>query len=109
MRHETFPIDSRPLRGAAPRANVVLLCEVRQGAKPWKLTRLTSLSETGFRLSWLPEYDDAKPLRIRIPGIEPLSAKICWREGAQLGCEFASPLHVAVFEHVVRLAQAAAR
>ena len=102
MRHETFnDADARPLRSPSRRARLSLLCEVRQGAAEWKLARLTDLSETGFKLGWLPEYRLDKPLRIRIPGIEPLSAKICWHEGKQIGCEFASPLHVAVFDHVV--------
>ena len=104
MRHETFPSDSRPLRGVAPRAQLSILCEVRQGMRPWKLTRLTDLSETGFKLAWLPDCDPGKPLCIRIPGIEMLRAKVCWHEGKQLGCAFESPLHVAVFEHIVRLA-----
>ena len=104
MRHESFPNDSRPLRSFAPRAQLSIVCEVRQGTRPWKMARLSDLSETGFKLSWLPAYDRTKPLRIRIPGIEMLSAKICWHEGKQIGCAFASPLHVAVFENIVRLA-----
>lgn len=102
MRHETFPNDPR---GIAPRARLTLLCEVRQGLRPWKMARLTDLSETGFKLAWLPDYDSGKPIRIRIPGIEMLRAKVCWHEGKQLGCAFESPLHVAVFEHIVRLAR----
>ena len=104
MRHELFPVEGQRVRAGAKRAKLSLLCEVRQGTHPWKLARLTDLSATGFKLAWLPEYDPAKPLRVRIPGIELLSARICWHEGRQIGCEFTSPLHVAVFEHVVRLA-----
>ena len=104
MRHESFPNDSRPLRSFAARARISIVCEVRQGTRPWKMARLSDLSETGFKLAWLPDYDPSKPLRIRIPGIEMLSAKICWHEGKQIGCAFASPLHVAVFENLVRQA-----
>ncbi|MCA1662411.1 MAG: PilZ domain-containing protein [Novosphingobium sp.] len=109
MRHERFPADARPLRNATPRARLSLLCEVRQARGPWRLARLTDLSETGFSLGWSPDYRLDQPLRIRIAGIESLSAKIRWHEGRKIGCEFANPLHVAVFDHVVRLAQAAAR
>jgi hypothetical protein len=104
MRHETFPIDPTEPRADSARAKVSLRCEVRQGVQPWKLARLIDLSETGFKLAWLPEYDEGEPVRIRIPGIEPLRARICWHEGKQIGCQFASPLHVAVFDHIVRLA-----
>ena len=72
--------------------------------RPWKMARLSDLSETGFKLAWLPDYSPGQPLKIRSPGIEMLNARICWHEGKQIGCEFASPLHVAVFEHLVRLA-----
>ena len=104
MRHETFPNDSRPLRGIAPRAQLSILCEVRQGMRPWKMARLSDLSETGFKLAWLPDYSPGQPLKIRIPGIQVLHAKICWHQGRQIGCAFKTPLHVAVFEHIVRIA-----
>ena len=104
MRHETFPNDARPLRGVAQRAQLSILCEVRQGMRPWKMARLSDLSETGFKLACLPDYSPGQPLKIRIPGIEPLNAKVCWHEGKQIGCAFETPLHVAVFEHIVRLA-----
>ena len=104
MRHETFPIESPPARDDAARARITIRCEVRQGVQPWRLVRLVDLSETGFKLAWLPVYDETKPVSIRIPGIEPLKARIRWHKAKQIGCEFVSPLHVAVFDHIVRLA-----
>lgn len=114
MRHEKFPVEGRATQSLSPpkdsersgskRARLALICEVRQGMRPWKLARLIDLSTTGFRLVWLPEYDREKPLKIRIPGIEMLTARVCWHEGRQIGCEFNAPLHVAVFEHIARLA-----
>jgi len=101
MRHERFTDDARPLRASGNRATVALLCEVRQGTRPWKLARLTDLSPTGFKLGWLPEYRLDQPMRIRIPGMQILSAEIRWHKGRQIGCAFASPLHVAVFDHIV--------
>ena len=115
MRHEVFPVEGQAPRqsGRAPndsersgskRARLALICEVRQGLRSWKMARLIDLSTTGFRLDWLPEYHHEKPLKIRIPGIEVLSARVCWREGRQIGCAFDAPLHIAVFEHIARLA-----
>jgi len=72
--------------------------------RPWKLARLIDLSTSGFRVAWLPEYDHEKLLKIRIPGIEMLTARVCWHEGRQIGCAFDAPLHIAVFEHIARLA-----
>ena len=102
MRHEVVPIESSSDRVAPRRAELSIRCEVRQGTRPWRLARLIDLSPTGFQLAWLPEYDASEPVKIRIPGIEPLTAQIRWTRGKRIGCEFASPLHVAVFEHLVR-------
>jgi len=87
------------------RARVTVDCEVRQGTRPWKTARLEDLSPSGFRISQFPDCSLQHPLRIRIPGLELLSATVRWRKGDTVGCEFASPLHVAVFEHLVRTAR----
>jgi hypothetical protein len=104
MRHESFPAIPDHGRAAAPRAELTLLCEVRQGSGAWRLARLTDLSHTGFKLAWRADYDTATPLRIRIPGMQALAARICWHKEREIGCEFVSPLHIAVFEHIVRIA-----
>lgn len=98
------PIDSsevqdRPAR--TERAGVSLICEVRQGVRPWVKVRLEDLSPGGFRIARLPGVRAELPVRIRIPGIQLLSAHIRWSRDGAVGCEFATPLHVAVFEHIV--------
>ena len=87
---------------------LTLLCEVRQGFAPWKLVRLEDISQSGFRIAWLPDASHGKPLRIRIPGLQMLSAHIRWQRGKSVGCAFTEQLHVAVFEHILAHAQAAA-
>lgn len=87
-----------------PRVGVSILCEVRQGTRPWKRVSLDDLSPGGFRIVRLPEARPEIPLRIRIPGMQLLTARICWVRGGAVGCEFSEPLHVAVFEHIVRRA-----
>ena len=105
MKHEPIPQTAICSRESAQRAEVTLLCEVRQGFTPWKMARLDDISQSGFRIAWLPGADLAKPLRIRIPGLQMLAAKICWQKGKAVGCAFAEPLHVAVFEHILRAAR----
>lgn len=104
MKHETFPHGEGCSREDANRAELTLLCEVRQGTRPWKVVRLQDLSHTGFRIAWLPDASPDKPLRIRIPGLKVLTAEIRWQKGKAVGCQFVEPLHVAVFEHIVRRA-----
>ncbi len=102
------PLPEPPSRRepGSDRAEIALICEVRQGTRPWRLARLEDLSPGGFRISWLPDASADLPLRIRIPGMQMLSARICWQRGSAVGCEFAAPLHVAVFEHIVQKASA---
>lgn len=90
----------------AQRVGVTILCEVRQGTRPWKTVSLEDLSPGGFRIAWLPDARPEIALRIRIPGMQLLTARICWAQDNAVGCAFADPLHVAVFEHVVRSAGA---
>ena len=100
MRHESIPLDAACSREFAQRAEIALLCEVRQGFDPWRLVRLEDISQSGFRIAWLPDANPMKPLRIRIPGLQMLSAHIRWQRGKAIGCEFTETLHVAVFEHI---------
>ena len=44
-------------------------------------------------------------ISFRIPGMQVLTADIRWQKGDTMGCEFTSPLHIAVFEHIVRRAR----
>lgn len=100
------PIDPQAATPArtAPRAGVTLICDVRQGSRPWARARLEDLSPGGFRIARLPAARPELPLRIRIPGMQLLSADIRWMRDGAVGCAFAEPLHVAVFEHIVRSA-----
>lgn len=88
-------------RHRSDRARISLDCEVRQGVRPWRRVRLEDISRTGFRISWFPDCRPEIPLRIRIPGLELLTAQVRWRQDVLVGCEFVSPLHVAVFDHLV--------
>lgn len=99
-----IPIDTldHADRSDPRRASVTLLCEVRQGTRPWSLVRLEDISQKGFRVAWFPNCALDRPIRIRIPGLQILKAEIRWQRGKSLGCEFAEPLHVAVFESIVR-------
>lgn len=83
-----------------------LICEVRQGTRPWQRAVLEDLSASGFRITGLNQPSTASPLSIRIPGMQLLSAQIRWEAGKLVGCEFVAPLHVAVFDHLVRQARA---
>ena len=106
--------DERCMSRGAPegargdRVDLVLRCEVRQGTRAWKPVVLEDLSPSGFRISGWQECRSELTVRIRIPGLQMLNANVRWQRGDEVGCEFTSPLHVAVFEHIVRRAHAQA-
>ncbi len=104
--HQNFstPPEGTDCSRVKPRAQLVIVCEVRQSSRPWQMVHLDDLSPSGFLITGLSQPSLDKPLSIRIPGMQLLSARICWHRGNQVGCEFAAPLHVAVFDHLVRQA-----
>ncbi len=104
MRDDDIPQDLGCTREYGTRAEVAMLCEVRQGTRPWQKVRLEDISQAGFRIAWFQGCSPDLPLRIRIPGMRLLTAHIRWEQDKAVGCEFAEPLHVAVFEHLARQA-----
>ena len=105
MKHEfNFPTEASQSEKAS-RSNVALRCEVRHGQRPWKLVRLENLSQAGFQIAWLPDARMGQALKIQLPGLQALDAKIRWLRGKVVGCEFSTPLHVAVFDHILRQAE----
>lgn len=100
MNNPHVPDGENDTRKFANRAPVSLSCEVRQATRPWKLTRLEDISPAGFRMAWLPGCHADLPLKIRIPGMQVLTAHIRWKREGSVGCEFKERLHDAVFEHI---------
>lgn len=91
--------------GRPRRENLRLVCELRQGHRPWQVTELYNLSEAGFCMEWQPGLDLERPVWIRIPGLTLLEAEIRWRQQRVAGCRFAKPLYGPVFEHIVARAR----
>lgn len=85
----------------AERALAPIVCEVRQGVAAWRKCKLDDLSTGGFSIVRFGPADPSQPVRIRIPGLQVLSANIAWQRDGAIGCAFASPLHEAVFLHIV--------
>jgi len=103
-----MPENEAPFHRMRPhRAPLTLPCDIRQGQRPWAHSRLLNLSESGFCVEWLPACDPQRGLWLRIPGLELLKANVRWRREGMMGCEFEGRLHAAVFDHIVRQANAA--
>jgi len=88
------------------RETITLRAELRQGSHLRVPTRLLDLSPTGFRIRHTARLQLERSLFIKVGGLGSLEAFIRWHRDGEYGCEFAQPLHVAVFEHLVRLSRA---
>lgn len=65
---------------------------------------VVDLSLTGFRAETSFTLWPGTTVWLRMPGFSALEAKVAWRDGFRYGCAFAQPLHPAVFDHIVRMA-----
>ncbi|MEP5409276.1 PilZ domain-containing protein [Parasphingorhabdus sp.] len=74
---------------------------IRQSNSQLFRATLSDLSVAGFRMTSYTHLDRKKPVFIRLPGIQTLSADIKWVDHEEYGCEFANELHPAVLEHLV--------
>jgi len=101
----TPPPTVTPVRSRVKRADTGLLCEVRQGTGPWRMLSLDDLSQGGFSIARFGVADPTQPLRIRIPGLQVLSARVVWQKKGAIGCAFEAPLYEAVFEHIINSAK----
>lgn len=63
---------------------------------------ITDISESGCR--FYDRFGNMKPgtdITIRIGPVGPIDARVRWLEQHVNGVQFAQPLHVSVFEHIV--------
>jgi len=81
-----------------------LRAETRQGITRWFRADICAMSTEGCLLSPIEPIDAGQPLRLRLPGLQPLTARVCAENDGKVECRFAVPLHIAVFEHLARMA-----
>tara|TARA_R110000772_G_scaffold156977_13_gene268254 strand:+ start:215 stop:550 length:336 start_codon:yes stop_codon:yes gene_type:complete len=74
---------------------------VRQSNSQLFPAALSDLSVSGFKMTSYTHLDEQKPVYIRLPGIQTLTATIQWTGFQEYGCAFAQDLHPAVLEHLL--------
>lgn len=67
--------------------------------------RVLDLSMTGFRAETAFTIRPGSLVWITLPGLQGLEAEIAWQRGDHIGAAFRTPLHAAVFEHIVELSR----
>ncbi|NBC36258.1 PilZ domain-containing protein [Novosphingobium sp. FSY-8] len=93
----------RPALAHLPGAAALSLpVEVRQSSHAWRRVQLRQLAPGGFCIDGPVPLDVTQLLRIRLPGLQVLSARIVDASLASVLCHFVDPLHPAVFDHLVQ-------
>ncbi len=81
---------------------VAIYADIREhGAGKYKV-HIIDLSQSGFRIKTSSVLRDDRSLFLTIPGYAPLEARVAWHRGNEYGCRFLSPLHEAIYEHIVK-------
>jgi hypothetical protein len=59
------------------------------------------LSVDGFRVDSMLDLHVGMDVWLRLPGLEPIHAKVAWIDGYLAGCAFERPLHPAVLDMII--------
>ena len=91
-----FARSQMPRRSARMAINAEV--QLRRPGQMAYCARVLDLSQHGCRLEFveLPELDEL--VFIRIAGLEPIPAEVCWTLGHVAGLEFGKTIHPAVFD-----------
>lgn len=93
---EKLPTTGRGAERTPVRANARFR---EPGFNPFDV-ELFDLSSTGFRMITFARPQIGKHIWVNLPGLQPLEAIVRRGEGNNYGCEFVSPLHPSVAEHL---------
>ncbi|MFS0735808.1 PilZ domain-containing protein [Sphingomonas sp. 1P06PA] len=85
----------------ARRLSVKLDAALRQQGASGAPVQLIDLSTDGFQTETFEKVRIGTQVWLRLPGIEPQQARVCWVRGARIGCAFLTPLHAAVLSRFV--------
>ncbi len=86
----------------AERTGVEIGAGLRQRGASGVSVQILDLSTHGFRASTHLDLQAGADVWLKLPGLEPLHAKVAWTSAHFVGCAFERPLHPAVLQMVVR-------
>ena len=99
------PFARPPRKGRqAERTAIELAAGLRQRGASGVSVQIVDLSTDGFKAATHLELQVGIDVWLRLPGLEPCHARVCWAEGLNIGCAFVRPLHPAVFDMIVKRA-----
>ena len=87
----------------SPRVIVDAEIFLRQSEVQLFRATLSDLSNSGFRVVCYSPLNSSKPVFIRLPGLQILSADIRWHDHQDYGCEFSSRLHPSILDNLTEI------
>jgi len=77
----------------------------RRKGEAWFRTKVTDLSPAGFRLLSFVKLRVGMEVWVMFPGFDGRKARIIWVANHEAGCAFESPLHPAIFDHIIKTSE----
>jgi hypothetical protein len=91
------------------RQRVLIGVKLRRRGESWFASRVTDISQEGFRLSTFVKLVPGMQLWIMLPGFEGRKATVSWVGFHEAGCAFDVPLHPAILDYILRMSDPKAR
>lgn len=101
------PVPASASRKGGSRQTVLIGVKLRRPGETWFTSRVSNLSETGFCLHSFVTLKPGMTVWIMFSGFEGRRATVTWTKGHQAGCMFETPLHRAIFDHIMRVSDGA--
>jgi hypothetical protein len=83
---------------AAKRLEVTAEISLRRTGKMSYRVRTSDITRFGCACEFVERPNINERVWVKFEGLEALQAKVCWIAGSNLGLEFETPIHPAVFE-----------
>lgn len=87
------------------RHTVLIGVKLRRPGETWFTSRVSDLSETGFRLESFVNLKPGMTVWVMFSGFEGRRATVMWSKGHEAGCMFEAPLHKAIYDHIMRISE----
>lgn len=97
-------VDESKLRDARrhSRSGALIGVKFRRKGEAWFRTKVTDLSPAGFRLLSFVKLRVGMEVWVMFPGFDGRKARVIWVANHEAGCTFESPLHPAIYDHILR-------
>lgn len=103
---DRISVANEPVK-RAQRHTVLIGVKLRRPGETWFTSRVSELSETGFRLESFVNLKPGMTVWVMFSGFEGRRATVMWSRGHEAGCMFETPLHKAIYDHIMRVSDTA--